>query len=106
MAYKFNPTTGKLDYYNSGSGTGDVVGPSGATDKAIARYDSTTGKLIQDSKAYVQDGGGVQAQAFIGKKEITDAVDIPSKHYMIASGITITNTGSITISSDSELILI
>lgn len=30
-------------------GGGDVVGPSSATDNAIARYDSTTGKLIQDS---------------------------------------------------------
>jgi hypothetical protein len=29
--------------------TGDVVGPGSATDNAVARFDSTTGKLIQDS---------------------------------------------------------
>lgn len=32
-----------------GSGSGDVVGPSSATDSAIALFDSTTGKLIKDS---------------------------------------------------------
>ena len=29
-------------------GTGDVVGPSSATDEAIVRFDTTTGKLLQD----------------------------------------------------------
>jgi hypothetical protein len=33
----------------SGAGSGDVVGPAGATDNAIARFDSTTGKLLQNS---------------------------------------------------------
>jgi hypothetical protein len=40
-------------------GTGDVVGPGSATDNAIARYDSTTGKLLQNSLATVDDSGGV-----------------------------------------------
>lgn len=31
------------------TGAGDVVGPGSATDNAIARFDSTTGKLIQNS---------------------------------------------------------
>lgn len=30
-------------------GTGDVVGPAGATDNAVALFDSTTGKLIKNS---------------------------------------------------------
>lgn len=30
------------------SGSGDVVGPSGATDNALVRYDGATGKLLQD----------------------------------------------------------
>jgi len=33
----------------SGGASGDVVGPGSATDNALCRYDSTTGKLIQDS---------------------------------------------------------
>ena len=31
-----------------GGGTGDVTGPASATDNAVARFDSTTGKLIQN----------------------------------------------------------
>ena len=42
-----------------GGGTGDVVGPASAVDNAVARYDSTTGKLIQDSKVTVDDNGRV-----------------------------------------------
>jgi hypothetical protein len=38
---------------------GDVVGPTSATDNAIARYDSTTGKLIQNSLVIVDDTGSV-----------------------------------------------
>ena len=43
----------------STSGSGDVVGPSSATDNAICRFDSTTGKLIQNSLAVVDDTGNV-----------------------------------------------
>jgi hypothetical protein len=38
---------------------GDVVGPSSATDNAVARYDSTTGKLLQNSVVTVGDTGAV-----------------------------------------------
>jgi hypothetical protein len=41
------------------SGSGDVVGPSSSTDNAITRFDSTTGKLIQNSLATVADTGGI-----------------------------------------------
>lgn len=34
---------------------GDVVGPASATDNAIARYDGTTGKLIQNSGVTISD---------------------------------------------------
>jgi hypothetical protein len=39
--------------------TGDVVGPAGATDNAIARYDTATGKLIQNSLVLIDDTGNV-----------------------------------------------
>lgn len=42
-----------------GGGTGDVVGPASATDNAIARYDSTTGKLIQNSGIIIDDSNNV-----------------------------------------------
>ena len=41
------------------SKVGDVVGPASATDNAIARYDTTTGKLIQNSVVTVDDTGAV-----------------------------------------------
>jgi hypothetical protein len=41
------------------SKVGDVVGPASATDNAIARYDSTTGKLIQNSLVIVDDTGSL-----------------------------------------------
>jgi hypothetical protein len=36
---------------------GDVVGPASATDNAIARFDTTTGKLIQNSVVTIGDTG-------------------------------------------------
>jgi len=42
-----------------GGGSGDVVGPSSATDNAVARFDATTGKLIQNSVLIVDDSGNV-----------------------------------------------
>jgi hypothetical protein len=41
------------------SGSGDVVGPSSATDNAIVRFDSTTGKVVQNSSVTVDDSGNI-----------------------------------------------
>jgi hypothetical protein len=41
------------------SKVGDVVGPASATDNAIARFDTTTGKLLQNSSVIVDDTGSV-----------------------------------------------
>lgn len=51
--------TGNIGWTVAGgvAGTGDVVGPASATDNAIVRFDSTTGKLIQNSNATVSDLG-------------------------------------------------
>lgn len=40
---------------------GDVFGPASATDDAIARFDTTTGKLIQNSGATIDDSGNLTA---------------------------------------------
>ena len=45
----------------SPSAGGDVVGPASATDNAVARYDSTTGKLIQNSTVTINDNGTLGA---------------------------------------------
>ena len=36
---------------------GDVTGPASSTDNAVARFDSTTGKLIQNSTVIIDDTG-------------------------------------------------
>ena len=40
------------------SAAGDVVGPASSTDNAIARFDSTTGKIIQNSVVTIADTTG------------------------------------------------
>jgi hypothetical protein len=51
-----------------GGGTGDVVGPASATDNAFARFDTTTGKLIQNSTgATLSDTG---AAVFTGALDV------------------------------------
>ncbi len=42
-----------------GGGSGDVVGPASATDNAVVRFDSTTGKLVQSSVVTIGDTGDV-----------------------------------------------
>lgn len=49
-------------------GTGDVVGPSSATDNAFVRFDLTTGKLIQNSSATLNDSG---APTFVGSVAVS-----------------------------------
>lgn len=43
--------------------SGDVFGPSSATDNAIARFDGTTGKLIQNSGVTVDDSNNIDSPA-------------------------------------------
>ena len=53
---------------STASGTGDVVGPASSTDNAFARFDSTTGKLIQNSTgATLSDTG---AAVFTGALDV------------------------------------
>jgi hypothetical protein len=45
--------------YSPGGGGGDVTGPASSTDNALARFDSTTGKLLQNSVVTVSDTGAM-----------------------------------------------
>ena len=45
------------------SGAGDVVGPAGSTDNAAARFDLTTGKLLQNSALIVADTTGALSRS-------------------------------------------
>lgn len=41
------------------AGSGDVDGPASSTDNAVARFDGTTGKLIQNSTVTISDAGAL-----------------------------------------------
>jgi hypothetical protein len=59
---------GSITIAASGGGTGDVVGPASSTDNAFARFDSTTGKLLQNSTgATLSDTG---AAVFTGALDV------------------------------------
>lgn len=53
----FFVASGRWDIFASTGNAGDVVGPASAVDNGICRFDSTTGKLIQDSKFSIDDAG-------------------------------------------------
>ena len=46
-----------------GGGSGDVVGPASSTDNAIARFDGTTGKQLQNSVVTIGDNGAITSPA-------------------------------------------
>jgi hypothetical protein len=71
----YNSSTGVITNSSPSLG-GDVVGPSSATDNAIARYDSTTGKLLQNSVVTVGDTGVVT-----GVTELTASTKVVSPHF-------------------------
>ena len=55
-------------------GSGDVVGPASATDNAVVRFDTTTGKLIQNSVTTIDDTGnasGILSQQFNNGSAVT-----------------------------------
>jgi len=59
---------GSITIAASGGGSGDVVGPASSTDNAFARFDSTTGKLLQNSTgATLSDTG---AAVFTGALDV------------------------------------
>ena len=56
-------SAGQVTVAVTGMATGDVVGPSSATDSAIALYDGITGKLIKNSSLKL--GLGTSTQAYV-----------------------------------------
>ena len=48
-------SNGAITISTVGVGTGDVTGPGSSTDNAVARFDLTTGKIIQNSAVTISD---------------------------------------------------
>jgi len=73
------------------TGVGDVTGPVSATDNAITRFDSTTGKLIQNSVVTVGDTGIVAGASISGASNTLSNIANAS---LTNSAITINGTST------------
>ena len=56
----------QIDYDDLPGGSGDVVGPASATNNAIPRWDTTTGKLLQNSGVLIDDSDNLTANNVSG----------------------------------------
>ena len=74
-------------------GTGDVVGPASATDNAIARFDLTTGKLIQNSVVTISDTGAATGVTTLGA---STSVTTPIVQASNSAGLSLKNASGTT----------
>jgi hypothetical protein len=80
----------KVDNTDAG---GDVVGPASSTDNAIARFDSTTGKLLQNSVVTVGDTGAITG---ITTLSASTSVTTPIVQATNSAGLSLKNSGGTT----------
>ena len=83
----------------STAGFGDVVGPASSTDNAFARFDSTTGKLLQNSTGATLNDTG--APSFTGS--VTVAGTSSSGAAVVLAEDTDNGTNTVTLSAASNI---
>ena len=79
------------------SASGAVIGPGSSTDEAIARFDGTTGKLVQDSNVTVNDVGKISTPGLICGSV---GIQLGETNYMGFDSVTVTG---VTNSSPQQL---
>lgn len=80
--------------------SGNVVGPASATDNAIVRFDSTTGKLIQNSSALLDDSGNIFSVSIAptsGTEFLIGSSTKPTNTLTIGNGTSSTTQQNVTI---------
>lgn len=82
------------------AGGGDVVGPAGAADDAICRYDGPSGRLLQNSVATLDGSGNLAGLTSIHVAGTVDGRDIS------ADGATLDGYGALLPSSDEKAALL
>jgi len=95
------------------SGSGDVTGPSSSTDNAIARFDGTDGKTIQNSNVTIDDTGNLNLPSGavyqingtqISTQNLSDGASLgDATNIGITSGDNYTNFGDSADDSINEL---
>jgi hypothetical protein len=69
----------RIDALEAGTGTGDVDGPGSSTDNAVARFDGTTGKVVQNSVVTIADStGNMAGVGTLNTRTIANWVDGPA----------------------------
>jgi hypothetical protein len=73
-------------------GEGDVDGPASATDNAVARFDGTTGKIIQNSAVTIDDSGNIATSGTVDGRDLsTDGTKLDG----IEAGADATDAGNV-----------
>jgi hypothetical protein len=83
-------------------GPGDVDGPASATDNAVARFDGTTGKLIQNSVVTIDDTGNMAGVGTLGVGAITTSGALTYGGVTLSNSVT--GTGSMVLSTSPTLV--
>lgn len=95
------PTFRSLVTADLPSGVGDVVGPLSTTDNALARFDTTTGKLIQNSVGILSDAGALSGiLSFNGNTWATGTGTLSigaGKTFTLSNTLTLTATDGSTL---------
>lgn len=88
-AIVWDETNGRFKFASvgsGGSGTGDVEGPASATDNAIARFNGTTGKLIQNSGIIISDADAMSGISTISTSGNVGIGTTPSNARLTVNG--------------------
>ena len=86
-------TTGSAPTWAAPATNGDVVGPASATDNAVARFDLTTGKLIQNSTVIIDDTGATTGVTTLGA---STSVTTPIVQASNSAGLSLKNASGTT----------
>jgi hypothetical protein len=101
-------TAGVCSWVAAASGTGDVVGPSSATNEGVARFDTTTGKLIQNSLVTIGDDGYVNipsGQKYKINNTNLAATDVGAEPTLAKTNLTESASSILTISNGSNSVM-
>ncbi len=74
-----------------------VTGPASATDEALARYDGTTGSLVQNSAVTVSDAGGMTFNGTTGFLRLPNLTTTQRDALTALAGMVVFNTTTTTL---------
>lgn len=92
-------TSDGTTWTSASGGSGDVAGPASATDNAVARFDGTTGNLIQSSAVTIADNNDITTAARIFTQNGSNAAPAISSSSDTDTGISFSGANNIRLST-------